>query len=158
MSASAAPSSYVTVGIDDETFAIDVTYVREILDHRDITRLPHAPPYLIGVIDVRDCTVPVVDLRIKLGLPPSSATEHTRILVLELTVQGRPLVIGLKTDRVFEVAEFDTHGLDSAPDVGVQWKSEYIQAIGRLRGTFVILFDMERLFGSDEVASLQTVP
>ena len=148
-------SSYVTLGVGDETFAVDVGLVQEILDYRAVAHLPNAPPFLVGVIDVRGCMVPVVDLRIKLGFPAAPVTEQSRILVLELTVEGRHLVIGLLADRVFEVAEFETSGLESAPDVGLSWKSDYIRAIGRLRGTFVIIFDMEHLFGSDEVARLQ---
>lgn len=152
-----AVNSYVTLGAGEEIFAVEVKYVREILDHRDVTRLPHAPPYLAGIIDVRGCTVPVINLRVKLGLAAAPVTENTRILVLEITVDGRSLVLGLLADRVFEVAEFETHTLTVAPDVGARWKSEYIRAIGRLRGTFVIIFDMERLFSSDDVASLRAV-
>lgn len=150
-----ASRNYVTVGVNEDVFAIDVAYVREILDDRDVSGLPHAPPYLIGVIDVRGLTVPVVDLRIRLGLQPIPPTENTRILVLEITLGGRDLVIGLRTDRVFEVAEFALNGLDAAPDIGLRWNSDYIQAIGRLHGGFVILFDMERLFSTDEAVTLQ---
>ncbi|MGE5506797.1 MAG: chemotaxis protein CheW [Actinomycetota bacterium] len=156
--AAASASSYVTMGVGDEVFAVDVKYVSEILDHRPAAHLPHAPPYLVGVIDVRGQTVPVVDLRLKLGLAQGSVSENTRILVLEIDLEDRRLTIGLLVDRVFEVAEFDAGGLDGAPDVGVRWKSEYIRGIGRLRGSFVIIFDMERLFSSEEMASLQAVP
>ena len=151
-------SSYVTLGVGDETFAVDVGLVHEILDYRAVAHLPNAPAFLVGVIDVRGRTVPVVDLRSKLGFPPAPVTDQSRILVLELGVDGRRLVIGLLADRVFEVAEFETSGLESAPDVGLHWKSDYIRAIGRLRGTFVIIFDMEHLFGSDDVARLQVAP
>ena len=156
--ASTESSSFVTLGVGDEIFAIDVGAVQEILDYRPISHLPNAPAFLIGVIDVRGTMVPVVDLRLKLGFPPAPVTDATRILVLELTVASRRMVIGLLTDRVFEVAEFEAAALETAPDVGVHWKSEYIKAIGRLRGSFVIIFDMERLFGSDDVARLQDLP
>ena len=87
-----------------------------------------------------------------------STTDDTRILVLEIDVKGRQLVVGLLADQVFEVAEFEIDGLEAAPDVGVRWKSEYIRGIGRLRGEFVIIFDMEHLLSSEDVASLQAVP
>lgn len=151
------PDSYVTLGVGDEVFAVDVKYVREILDFRQPAHLPYAPHFLAGVIDVRGTTVPVVDLRLKLGLAPVPVGEQTRILVLEMELEERALVIGLLVDRVFEVAEFDLATLDAAPEVGVRWRSDYIRAIGRLHGGFVVLFDMERLFSSDEVACLQPV-
>ncbi len=155
--AESASRSYVTLGVGDDVFAVDVTYVREILDYRPITSLPHAPSFLVGMIDVRNRTVPVVDLRCKLGFPIASVTDTSRILVLEIPINNRPLSLGLLCDRVFEVAEFDTLGLEAAPEVGVGWKSEYIKAIGRWRGLFVIIFDMERLFSTHEVANLDGV-
>jgi purine-binding chemotaxis protein CheW len=153
-----AASNYVTLGVGDEIFAVDVAIVREILAYRTVAHLPNAPPFLVGVIDVRGCTVPVIALRLKLGLPAVSITDDTRILVLEIDVEGRQLVVGLLADQVFEVAEFEIDGLEAAPDVGVRWKSEYIRGIGRLRGEFVIIFDMEHLLSSEDVASLQAVP
>jgi purine-binding chemotaxis protein CheW len=153
-----AASNYVTLGVGDEIFAVDVAIVREILAYRTVAHLPNAPPFLVGVIDVRGCTVPVIALRLKLGLPAVSITDDTRILVLEINVKGRQLVVGLLADQVFEVAEFEIEGLEAAPDVGVRWKSEYIRGIGRLRGEFVIIFDMEHLLSSEDVASLQAVP
>lgn len=153
-----ATSNYVTLGVGDEIFAVDVAIVREILAYRTVAHLPNAPPFLVGVIDVRGCTVPVIALRLKLGLPAVSITDDTRILVLEIDVKGRQLVVGLLADQVFEVAEFEIDGLEAAPDVGVRWKSEYIRGIGRLRGEFVIIFDMEHLLSSEDVASLQAVP
>src|SRR6516165_6640991 len=104
-------TSYVTLGVGDEIFAVDVAIVREILAYRAVVHLPNAPPFLVGVIDVRGCTVPVIALRLKLGLPAVSITDDTRILVLEIDVEGRQLVVGLLADRVFEVAEFEIDGL-----------------------------------------------
>ena len=153
-----ATSNFVTVGVGDEIFGVDVANVREILAYRTVVHLPNAPPLLVGVIDVRGYTVPVIALRLKLGVPAVSITDDTRILVLEIDVEGRQLVVGLLADRVFEVAEFEIDGLEAAPDVGVRWKSEYIRGIGRLRGEFVIIFDMEHLLSSEDVASLQAVP
>ncbi|MEO5362397.1 MAG: chemotaxis protein CheW [Magnetococcus sp. DMHC-8] len=151
----AAPSSYVTLGVGEDRFAVEVQIVREILDDsRPVAFLPNAPSFLRGIIDVRGCTVPVLDLRVKLGLPAASSTDDTRILVLDLPVSERHLVIGMQVDRVFEVAEFATHTLDSAPDIGVRWKSDYIKAIGRLHDNFVVIFDMQHLFSIHEIASL----
>ena len=84
-------SSYVTLALGEEVLAVEVGIVREILDSIPITRLPIAPPFLSGVIDVRGATVPVIDLRVKLGLPPAPATQDTRILIVNLTHEGRDL-------------------------------------------------------------------
>jgi purine-binding chemotaxis protein CheW len=109
---------------------------------------------LSGVIDVRGATVPVIDLRVKLGLPPAPATQDTRILIVNLTHEGHDLLIGLHVERVFEVAEFETEALQTVPDIGERWESEYIKAIGRLREQFVIIVDPLKLFSSHQIDSI----
>jgi purine-binding chemotaxis protein CheW len=146
--------SYVTLGLEQEIFAVEVEYVREILDFRTPSQLPNAPPYLMGMIDVRGATIPVIDLRVRLGLAPVAATPQTRILVLEAECGGRPLLMGLLADRVFEVAELSAGDIEPAPDIGIRWKSEYIKGVSRVRGAFVVIFDLARLFASDEAVLL----
>jgi purine-binding chemotaxis protein CheW len=145
---------YVTLGLDREIFAIPVGKVREILEMRSISRLPHAPDYLLGIIDVRGCSVPVIDLRLKLGLPPVEATVATRILVLEVTVGDRGLVLGLMVDKVFEVTALDGDTMDPPPDIGTRWRSDYITAVGRRGEAFVVVFDLSKLFTATELPLL----
>lgn len=147
-----AGTQYVTIGIDREIFAVEVDQVREILDLRPISRIPNAPPFLAGMIDVRGQGVPVIDLRTKLGLPPVTPTENTRIIVLEVPVGSRQITMGMISDRVIEVTSLAEHELEAPPDVGVRWRSEYIRAIGRSGGVFVIVFDLSQLFSNEEAA------
>lgn len=147
-------SQFVTLGIDREVFAVPVETVVEVLDARPIFRVPEAPAHMIGLIDVRGRGVPVVDLRVKLGLPSTAATENTRILVLEVPVDGRRLVLGLLVDRVFEVTALGGDGIAPPPDIGTAWRSDYIRGVGRRNGGFVVIFDLARLFSTAEVALL----
>lgn len=148
----AREDQYVTLGVDREVFAIPVGSVQEILDMREVSRLPHAPAYLLGIIDVRGRSVPVIDLRAKLGLPTVPTTPSTRILVLEVPIDGRALVLGLVTDRVFEVTSLDSEQIEPPPEIGGRWRSEYIVGVGRRREAFVIVFDVVRLFAADDLA------
>lgn len=145
-------AQYVTLGVDREIFAVEVAKVREILDLRPLTRLPHAPPFMVGMIDVRSQPVAVVDLRTRFGLPAVPPTEHTRIVVLEVRAGQRSLTLGLIADRVFEVTALDANGIAAPPDVGVRWNSDYILGIGRRGDAFVIVFDLDRLFSDGEAA------
>lgn len=149
-----ADAQFVTLGIDREVFAVPVETVLEILDMRPMFRVPDAPAYLAGLIDVRGRSVPVIDLRVKLGLPAVAVTDFTRIMVLDVTVEGRQLVLGLMTDRVFEVAPLDDGKIDPPPDIGTRWRSDYIRGVGRRGDGFVVVFDVDRLFSSDEPAFL----
>lgn len=146
-------AQYVTLGVADELFAAPVEKVQEILDMRPIARLPQAPDTLLGMIDVRGQGIPVVDLRLTLGLPAAPDTENTRIIVLALTGQDADVRLGLRADRVFEVTILDDDALDPAPAVGGAWSGHCIAGIGRRNGRFVTVLDLERLLGSFEDAS-----
>jgi purine-binding chemotaxis protein CheW len=151
-------AQFVTLGIDSEVYAVPVASVVEILDMRPVFRIPETPPYLSGLIDVRGRGVPVIDLRMKLGLSGTTATENTRILVLEVPVAGRVIVLGLIADRVFEVMPLNLRQLEAPPDIGVAWRSDYIRGVGRRGNGFVIVFDLARLFSTEEVVLLSRKP
>lgn len=150
----ATDAQFVTLGIDRERFAVPVEAVVEILDMRPAFRIPEAPPYLVGLIDVRGRGIPVVDLRTKLGLPAVPPSESTRIVVLEIPLGGRTLALGLVADRVFEVTALDDRGIEAPPDLGIGWRSDYIKGVGRRGDDFVIIFDLAHLFSTDEAAVL----
>jgi purine-binding chemotaxis protein CheW len=145
---------FVTLGVDCEMFAVPVALVREILDLRPLCRMPEAPPDLAGLTDVRGRTVPVIDLRVKLGRSVAVATDATRILVLDVDLPGRRLELGLIADRVCEVTALDGDDFAPAPDIGTGWHCDYVQGIGRRGEQFVIILDLARLLGSDELALL----
>jgi purine-binding chemotaxis protein CheW len=147
---------FVTLGIEREVFGVPVETVLEILDMQPVFRVPEAPAYMLGLIDLRGRSVPVLDLRTKLGLPSIAATETTRILVLEVPMSGRSLVLGLVADRVFEVLALSAHEIEPAPEIGVRWRSDYISGVGHRDARFVIIFDLPRLFATDEVALAST--
>jgi purine-binding chemotaxis protein CheW len=153
--ASADEKQYVTLGIDSEVFAVPVESVLEILDMRRVSRIPEAPHYMLGLIDLRGRSVPVLDLRTKLGLPPIAATDSTRILVIEAAISGRQLVLGLVADRVIEVLAMGAGEIEPAPDIGVRWRSEYIQGVGRRNSGFIVIFDLPKLFSSADAAAIQ---
>lgn len=139
---------FITLGIEDEVFAIPIAQVQEILDLRPIARLPQAPHGLLGMTDLRGQSLAVVDLRALLGEPPAEPGEGTRILVLELDLRARRLRLGLLVDRVFEVTGLDDGRAEPPPDIGRPWASECIRGVGRRAGGFVIVLDMPRLIGA----------
>jgi purine-binding chemotaxis protein CheW len=145
----AGDEQFVTLGIDQEVFAVPVEMVHEILDMRPMFRIPEAPAYLAGLIDVRGRGVPVIDLRLRLGLPQAPVTDSTRILVLDAPVEGRRVTLGLIADRVFEVAALDGGAMEAAPDIGLRWRSDHIRGVGRRGDSFVVVFDLAQLFSSE---------
>jgi purine-binding chemotaxis protein CheW len=147
-------TQYVTLGLGQETFAVPVAYVREILDYRAPFAIPDGPPYLLGLTDVRGRATPTIDLRVKLGLPRAEPTLATRILVMDIPLEDRTLSLGLVADRVLEVASFSVEAREAAPDIGVPWRSDYMKGVARHNDGFVVLFDLQRLLTSQEAALL----
>lgn len=146
---------YVTLGVAEEIFAAPVTKVQEILDMRPIARLPQAPVNLLGMIDVRGQGVPVLDLRLTLGMQPREDTENTRIVVLSIDGADGERRLGLRTDRVFEVTVLDSAELDPAPTVSGAWSGHCIAGIGRRNGQFVTVLDLDALLGATAASIAQ---
>lgn len=147
-------AQYLTFGIDAEIFAISVVQVREVLDLVPFSKVPNTPPFMRGMISVRGRGVPVIDLRIRFGVPATEPTEHTRIIVLETQIEGSPLVIGALTDRVYEVTTLDSHEIEPPPNIGTRWRSDAIRGIGRRNDKFVIILNLNKVFTADEIGIL----
>lgn len=149
-----AEGQFVTFSLGAESFAVPVAVVREILDHETAFHLPDGPHYLIGLRDVRGQGVPVIDLRLRLGLPAHEVTPHTRVLVLDIPLPGRLLTLGMMADRVHEVVSFSHDEIEPPPDIGRSWQSEHITGVARRGAGFVVLLDLASLLGEDDLAPL----
>jgi purine-binding chemotaxis protein CheW len=149
----AETAQYLTLGLVGETFGIPIRNVREILDMRPISKLPHAPEFLLGMIDVRGSGYPIVDLRIKLDLPAVPATESTRIIILDVPLEDRLVGVGFVADCVFEVTDIDESRIEPAPSVGGRWKSDYLSGIGRKGDKFIMIFDLACLMAAQDIQS-----
>ncbi len=119
-------AQYVTLCLATEVFAVPVSMVREILEYREPFHIPDGPGFMKGLIDVRGLPVPVIDLRLKLGMPGIEVSPLTRIMVVDVPLDDRTLSLGLIADKVLEVASFSLSDVSAAPDVGISWRSEYI--------------------------------
>ena len=145
-----ALSSYITFKLGDELFAIDVARVREVLDLSEITRVPTAPPYMRGVVNVRGSAVPVVDLRLKFGLPQTADTVDTRIVVIELELDGELTVVGGLADSVREVLELDRSEIREPPRIAMRWRADMIEGMGKKGEQFIIVLDIARVFATGD--------
>ncbi|NDV00316.1 chemotaxis protein CheW [Pseudoroseicyclus tamaricis] len=137
----------VTFGLGSVLFALPVAPVVEIIDAREAAPLPRAPACLLGLIDRRDMSVPVVDMRLLLGQPPREDSDDTRIVVLTLREAPRRQAVGLRVDRVIEVTELDADGAAPLAEAELlNWHERMVAGIGRREGAFVTLLDVEGLF------------
>ncbi|NTJ44411.1 chemotaxis protein CheW [Agrobacterium larrymoorei] len=149
MASTSSDTQFVTFSLGEEVFAVPVDVVREILDHEEAFKIPHGPDYLLGLRDVRGQGVPVIDLRLRLGMSRTIKTPHTRILVLDIPIGEKLLALGLVADKVFEVTPFRHDQIETAPDIGIRWNSSYIAGVVRRDGDFVVIIDLAQLFSGE---------
>jgi purine-binding chemotaxis protein CheW len=148
----------VTFGLGDSLFALPVALVQEILDPRPVSRLPNAPPHLLGVTDVRGTSVVVIDLRAYLGEGSRADAPDTRIMVLKLEKEGSALLVALRVDRVIEVTALDDNRLEPlAEAVLLNWDQRMVEGIGRRNGTFVTVLRLAGLFSREVIVTLESV-
>jgi purine-binding chemotaxis protein CheW len=141
----------VTFHVGKEEFGVDILDVREINRLMDITRVPHAPEFVEGVINLRGQVIPVVDLRRRFGLDAGERDKNNRIVVLELG--GK--VVGFLVDSVSEVLRVSTALVEPPPSIAGGIDSDYIRAVVKLEDRLLVLLDLHRLLNRGEARELQ---
>ncbi len=139
----------LTLSLDDNLFAFEATHVREILDLVPITEVPTSNPFVGGLINVRGKVVPLADLRHKFGMRCRAPTVDTRIVVVEVDLDGDQTTIGLIADKVHEVSRMSATSLEDTPKIGMIWRQEYIRCIAKQDETFVVVLDLPTVFAPD---------
>jgi purine-binding chemotaxis protein CheW len=140
-------SDFVTLELDEVLYGIPVERVQEILDVCKVSLMPNAPSYMLGVIDLRGENVPIVDLRILMGLDPKADTPQTRFILVQLLNGVSNSVIGLRTDRVIDVTQLDSGELQPLSEgQKLAWDGLSVLGIGRRNGALISVIDLEGLF------------
>jgi purine-binding chemotaxis protein CheW len=139
----------LTIGLQNEIFALPAESVREILDIVPITEVPNARAFVGGLINVRGRVVPLADLRVMFGMHRPPPDKDTRIVVIEIDLDGEPTIAGILADRVRDVTDIETASIEETPKVGMRWPAEFIRGIGRRGDEFVIIPNMGRIFGAE---------
>jgi len=136
----------LTLGLQDDIFALEADIVREILDLVPVTEVPNAPLFVNAVINVRGRVVPLCDLRLKFGMERRPHTRDTRIVVIEVPISGEATIVGLLVDKVYEVAEIAADSMEDVPRIGLRWSPEFIRGVGKRGTDFIMVLDIQQIF------------
>ncbi|MBI3579895.1 MAG: chemotaxis protein CheW [Ignavibacteriales bacterium] len=143
----------VSFTIGEEEFGVDILKVQEINRMVEVTRVPNAPEYVDGVINLRGKVLPIIDLRRRFGMQRKEHDKNTRIVVVELG--GK--VIGFVVDAVSEVLRIPRSVTEAPPSIVGGVNAEYITAVGKLEDRLLILLDLERVLVEEEKQALKAV-
>ncbi|MEF2229513.1 MAG: chemotaxis protein CheW [Pseudodesulfovibrio sp.] len=145
-------NQFLTFTLGKEIFALDIGTVREVLELTSITKIPRTPGFMRGVINLRGHAVPVVDMRLKLGMSKGEDTVDTCIIIVEIEFDGEFTVMGALVDSVREVFEMTPDTIEAAPKMGAAINAEYIKGMGRQNDKFIIIIDINKIFSAEELA------
>jgi purine-binding chemotaxis protein CheW len=141
---------YLTFLTGGEGYGLPVLKVREIMKVMEITSVPQVPAYVRGVINLRGKVIPVVDLRLKFGMPACDATDQTCIIVVEAAAADRKAMMGLLVDGVSEVLNIQAAEIEQPPAFGDSVRTDYMQGVAKVKGTVKILLDIDRVLTGTE--------
>jgi purine-binding chemotaxis protein CheW len=148
---------YLTFKLGAEEFGARVIKVREIMGIQQITAVPQTPDYLKGVINLRGKVIPVIDLRLKFGLPAIEYTQRTCIIVVQVEGEAGPIQVGLVVDAVSEVLNLASADIEDTPDFGAKLTTPFILGMAKLKGKVKILLDIDRVVSTQEIAALDSM-
>jgi purine-binding chemotaxis protein CheW len=146
---SKAAGKYLTFILGDGAYGIPILKVREIIRLLDITPIPRMPEYVRGVINLRGKIVPVIDLRMKFGLPNTSTTNRTCIIVTLVNIGSSIKLMGLIVDALEEVYQINAEDLAPAPDFGKGTFSGHIQNMAKIKGQLKALLNLDEIVQND---------
>ncbi len=144
-------SQCLSFSLGNEVFALDISKVREVLELTTVSEIPRTPDFMRGVINLRGRAVPVVDMRLKLGMSPVEETVDTCIIILEVQYDDEMLVLGALVDSVREVIDMSAENIEPAPKMGAAIKADYIMGMGRQGDQFIIIVDVDAIFSDEEL-------
>jgi purine-binding chemotaxis protein CheW len=151
--ASHEPTQYLTFMLAREPFAIGILRIKEIIEYQGVTEVPMMPPCVRGVINLRGAVVPVLDVLARFGRPSSEITKRTCIVIVEVESADGRQVMGLMVDAVNEVLDIAAADIEPPPAFGARIRTDFLQGVGKVRGKFVLLLDVDRVLSVDEIAA-----
>lgn len=145
-------SEFLTFILGHEEYGVDILKVQEIRGYDTVTRVPDAPGFIKGVINLRGTIVPVVDMRLKFQLGLANYDELTVMIVLNIGKR----IVGMVVDGVSDVLALSPSQIKPAPEFGASFSSEYLTGLGTVANRMLILVDIEKLMASEDMALLET--
>jgi purine-binding chemotaxis protein CheW len=144
-------AQYLTFKLDHELFAIDIAKVHEVLEFQSMTCVPGTPDFVRGVMNLRGNVVPVIDMRLRLGLSMTERSVDTCVVIAEVTVDGESTVLGALVDSVEEVIDLDAGHLAPPPAMAGRTSSKVIHGMGKRGEQFIMILDLDSTFTGEDL-------
>lgn len=147
-------TQYLTFHLAGEEYAVGILQVREIITYGTLTKVPHTPPSIRGVINLRGNVVPVIDLGLKFGLTPSPVTDRTCIVIVEADINESRAVMGIIADSVSQVISMSENNILPAPAFGTRVRLDFLRGMGKSGDKFVLVLDIDKVLSAEDPAPM----
>lgn len=152
---------YLTFKLANESYAVNVANIKEVLMIPKITKVPRMPEFMNGIINLRGTVVPILDLCKKFGIGETRMTPETGIIVTEITKRERDgteseLVIGVFSEMVQKVISIEPKDIEPPPKIGVAIDTDFIVGMGHVDNEFIIILDINKILTGSEMNALQS--
>lgn len=147
---------YLTFKLSNEEYGLQILKVKEIIGLTRITRVPRTPDFIRGVINLRGKVIPVMDLRLRFGMECTEDTAESCIIVVEVSHEGRALLIGAFVDSVSEVRDISDANIEQTPSFGTDVDTGFILGMGKSQEKVIILLDIDRVISFDELNQIES--
>lgn len=148
-------TSYINFRIGKENFAVSVYRVLEIIQLDQLTNIPNASDFILGVLNFRGSIVPVIDMHKRFELKQSEGAKI--VIIIDVENDDNNLLMGLQVDEVTDVIEFDYKSIKAIPDVGIQYNAEFLEGIIEINQEFVFILNIDKVLDMSELAELKAV-
>ncbi len=143
-------NEFISFSIGEENYGVDIQTVKEVIRHKEITRLPKAPSFVKGVINLRGDVIPILDLRERFGLEHKEYTEMTRVIVVEVDDRS----IGMVVDSVSHVLRIGQAEIEPPPPIVGGISAEYLRGVGKVGEKLIVLLNIDRILTVEEKVEL----
>jgi len=143
-------TQYLTFQLAGEEYAIGILQVKEIIAYGTLTKVPQTPRSIRGVINLRGNVVPVVDLALKFGVPPSPITDRSCVIIVETNTEGEKIVIGIVADSVSQVIDLPAQEILPAPAFGNHIRLDFLRGMGKAGPKFVLVLDIDEVLSAED--------
>lgn len=146
---------YLTFKLANEEYGLEILKVQEIIQMQEITHVPKTPEFVRGVINLRGRVIPVIDLRLKFGMPASEDTDKTCIIVVQIGDAENSLTLGVLIDEVSEVLDIEAQNIQETPSFGNNVNTDFILGLGKIGDKVKMLLDVDKVLTTSEIVAMK---
>ncbi|AZZ97922.1 MULTISPECIES: chemotaxis protein CheW [Pseudoalteromonas] len=142
---------YLAFELNGAPYSISIAIVREIMEYIEVDKIPMAPEFIIGAINLRGLVIPVFDLSVRLNKPAQAITNRTCIIVAECDYKAQNITVGLKVDMVTKVLDIPAHEVDQVPSIAGQFHSRFVYGLAKLKDNLMTILDITKILTLNDV-------